>query len=253
MSECPTIEVSGVEYSLGCLEREAPTGAMPCLADRVEIIPRDKWEPRDLSNFVPSVLDQGSHGACVGFGATQGAKVLRRIAGLPDKDLSPWDLYRMICGGRDAGANIHSALSVLAKRGVATLDLVPSFTLSSRDTPDTKASAARNTIDEWFDCPDRASIATAIQIGYPVAFGVTVTTSWTPDGDGWIRPGGAARGGHCILGVGLVYRSSRWGVKFVNSWRDTWGIKGFGIYPIDLISDSYADAWAGRTMAYARS
>ena len=247
-----TYQVNGVEYGLGCLPRTAPLGALPSLADAITLIPRDQWRPRnDMPRLVPSVLNQGSHGACVAFGCTQGVKVLRRIAGLPDVDLSSWDLYRRICGGRDAGASISDGLAALRDEGVATLQFCPSFTLSSKKLPEWKADAEKHKIQEWFDCPTREAIATALQLGFVVPFGVPVTSSWEPGPDGWLSPRGGVRGGHCILGLGFASKDGRWGVPFVNSWTEGWGIKGWAIYPLDLIDNDYADAWAGRAVGYS--
>jgi hypothetical protein len=249
-----TYQHNGVEYGLGCLPRTAPLGALPCLADAIKIIPRDQWRPRnDMPRLVPSVLNQGSHGACVAFGCTQGVKVLRRIAGLPDVDLSPWDLYRRICGGRDAGASISDGLARLRDEGVCTTALCPSFTLSGRKTPEWAADAGKHRVQEWFDCPTRETIATALQLGFVVPFGVPVTSSWEPGPDGWLNPRGGVRGGHCILGLGFVCKDGRWGVPFVNSWTEGWGIKGWAIYPLDLIDNDYADAWAGRAATYSNA
>jgi hypothetical protein len=240
------------EYALGCLPRKVDVGeVVKCLADVLPIIPKAQWKPVSAVHLVPSVLNQGSHGACVGFGCTQGVKVLRRGMILPDADLSAWDLYRRICGGRDAGANISDGLVALRDEGVATLTTCPSFTLSRSKSVEWKADAERHKIEEWFDCPTREAIATALQKGFVVPFGVPVTSSWEPDSDGWINPRGGTRGGHCILGLGFAEKNGKWGIPFVNSWDDDWGIKGFAIYPLDLIDNEYADAWAGRTATYS--
>lgn len=236
------------EYALGCLPRTAEIGEVATLmAEAIPIIAKADWKPVSARHLVQSVLNQGNHGACVGFGCTQGVKVLRRGMFQPDADLSSWDLYRRICGGRDAGANISNGLAMLRDEGVATLKTCPAFTLSTARSDAWRADAERHKIQEWYDCPTQASIATALQLGFVVPFGVPVTTSWEPGPDGWLNPRGGERGGHCILGCGLAFKSGQWGIEFVNSWTENWGDKGWGIYPLDLIDNSYADAWAGRT------
>jgi hypothetical protein len=244
--------VNGIEYALGCLERTAPVGAKLLLESAMPLIPKSDWRPVDLHLFTTPAWNQGQHGACVGFGCTRALDTLRNSAAMPHVDLSPWDLYRQINGGRDAGANIHDALTALEKTGVCTLDLCPSYT-NLRRTSEQIASGKLHVIQESFDCPTKDMMATALQLGFPMPFGVSVTTSWEPDKDGWIWPRGSSRGGHCILGAGFIQHPVKkvWGIPFCNSWTAQWGLQGWGIYPLDLISEDYADAWACRLAEFS--
>jgi hypothetical protein len=244
---------NGREYLLACNERTAPVGCEAVLEEKMDLIPESQWKEVDLGDqaaggLIAPAWDQGQHGACVGFGSTRVIDTLRRGANLPEVALSPWDTYRKINGGRDAGASIHDALVALRDQGVCTLDLCPEFTLSQRPTPEQQTSAALHKVTGFVDCPNRASIATAAQRGLPVSFGVMVTSNWTPDGDGWIWPSGRVRGGHCIFLRGMAYHKTKqiWGVRFRNSWTDDWGVNGGdGILPLSTIDDRFADAWAG--------
>lgn len=243
-----TYQVGQTEYALGCNPREAPVGARPLLESAISLIPRSQWKPVDLHHFVSPAWNQGSHGACVGFGGTKAIDTLRRGMGLPESALSPWDLYRQINGGRDAGANIHDALTALETNGVCTLALCPSYT-NAKATAEVSVSRKLHVIAESFDCPNQDMMATALQLGFAMPFGVPVTSSWEPDKDGWLNPRGGVRGGHCIMGCGFAKHPTKpgvFGVPFCNSWDLNWGIQGWGIYPLDLISPSYADAWACR-------
>jgi hypothetical protein len=250
------IEHNGREYALGCLDRPKETTLPLFETAGVPLIPRSQWKPVDLKMRVAKALNQGSHGACVGFGCTKSVLALRRCMFLPDHDLSPWDLYRLINGGRDAGANIHDALVALQKQGVCDLTLCPSYTSNTRRTAEQTASGALHTIKAAFDCPTHEDMATALQLGYPMPFGVSVTTRWTPGSDGWLWPSGSVRGGHCILGMGFAKHPTKadtWGIPFSNSWDEDWGIGGWGIYPLELINEGYADSWACELAEYSKT
>ena len=164
----------GQEFALGCMPRSAAVGSVrPCLAEAMTLIPKDKWEPCDFSDLVPPVPSQGSHGSCVGHQCTDAVQTARVIAGMPSVALSPWDLYSQICGGRDGGANIHDALSVLQGRGVSTLAACPDYTLHAKDAA-RDADAKKHQTTESFDCPDRPSIATAVQLRFPTPRGIRI-------------------------------------------------------------------------------
>jgi hypothetical protein len=242
--------VNGREYMLACLDRQAPIGAAPLFVDSFELIPKADWKPSDLRHLVSLAWSQGLHGACVSFGCEKADDTLRRAGHQVEIKRSPWDLYRRINGGHDAGANIHDALTVMRDEGVCNLELCPQFTLDQTRTAAQAANASLHKLLEFSDCPDRVSIATALQRGFPVPFGVTVTTSWTPDSDGWIWPRGSSRGGHCVMGFGFAFHVVKkvWGIPFCNSWDTDWGVNGWGIYPLDLVDDNYADAWAARVV-----
>lgn len=256
-----TIEISGQEFALGCLERTAPVGSVrPCLEESIAILPQDKWEPCDFSAVVPSVGLQGNHGACVAFQGLGALAAARAIAGLADVGLSAWNLYAQICGGRDAGASIHDALTAMHDVGVCKLTRSPAFTLHADSAGDGwKAEATRFRITESFDCPNRASIATALQLHFPVPLGIQVYSNFTQleqiNGHPCVpSPRGRLRGGHCVLGCGLDYIGSLWRVKIdTKSWGLDFGDQGCAWYPLDWISDSYADAWCVRSVTYSES
>ena len=256
-----TIEVNGQELALGCLDRTAAIGSVrPCLDEAIQILPKDKWEPVDFSALVPSVGLQGEHGACVGFQCLGALAAQRKISNLADVELSAWNLYAQICGGRDQGASIHEGLQALHDVGVCTLKACPGFTLNP-DSAGTgwKAEAARFRITESFDCPDRASIATAVQLRFPTPLGISVYSNFTSleQVGGYLcvpKPRGRLRGGHCVLACGLAYIGEAWRLKLdTKSWGEDFGDKGCAWYCLDWLSDSYADAWSVRSVTFTEN
>jgi hypothetical protein len=253
-----TIVVNDQEFALGCFDRTAAVGSLrPCLEEAISILPQAQWEPCDFSDLIPDPGLQGKHGACVGFQSTDAVLTGRKIAGLGDVGLSPWNLYAQICGGRDSGANIGDALTALHTTGVCKLATCPSFTLAAGSG--WEAEAARYKVEESFDCPNRVSIATAVQCRFPTPLGISVYGNFTEletvGGKLCVpKPRGRLRGGHCVLGCGLEYLGGIWRVKIATkSWGLDFGDQGCAWYALDWISDSYADAWAVRSVTYTEN
>ena len=89
------------------------------------VIPRNEWQPVDLSAFVSPIKDQNGIGACNAFATINCLEACRRGRGLPDVTLSPGDLYSRINGGRDNGSLPEDALKTALLVGVATAATVP--------------------------------------------------------------------------------------------------------------------------------
>jgi len=254
------IEHAGQQFALGCQERTAPVGSVrPCLEGAITLLPVDRWEPCDFSSLLPDPGLQGSHGACVGFQATNALETARVIAGLANVSLSPWALYAQICGGRDAGANIGNSLAALHAHGTCKLATCPNFTLKPPSGAAWQSESARYRVDESFDCPDRASIATAVQCRFPTPFGLQVYSNFTAleENQGRLcvpKPAGRLRGGHCVLACGLDYFSGQWWLNFATkSWGLAFGKNGCAYYPLNLVSDDYADAYCVRSALYSEN
>jgi hypothetical protein len=249
------LEHNGQQLALGCHDRTAAVGSLrPCLEEAIVILAQASWEPCDFSELVPNPGLQGKHGACVGFQSVDAVLAARKIAGLADVGLSPWNLYAQICGGRDGGANIGDALTALHTTGVCTLATCPTFTLQAGSG--WQAEAARYKVEESFDCPNRASIATAIQCRFPTPLGISVYGNFTEletiAGKPCVpAPRGRLRGGHCVLGCGLAYIGNVWRLKIATkSWGLNFGDQGCAWYALDWLDDSYADAWAVRSVTF---
>jgi len=72
-----------------------------------------------------------------------------------------------------------------------------------------------------------ADVMRALHVYDVMLCAFTITSGWfKAGGDGWVIRGGAAAGGHAVLGVG--YSIPQDFFSFQNSWADTWGNRGFG-------------------------
>src|SRR3954452_14615102 len=69
------------------------------------IIPRNKWEPFIEKRVNVPILDQASHGQCVGYAAAAGLMLSRDELGMDFELLSGSFIYSQINGGRDAGSD----------------------------------------------------------------------------------------------------------------------------------------------------
>lgn len=247
------IDIAGRPRPLGCLPRTAAPGSLWPLFDQrpgARLIPREQWQPVDLSHLVPQILDQDGQGACNAFASVQALMVLRAQAGLEHVELSAGNLYGRINGGRDQGSMLADAIRALEVEGVCTAATVPQLAWRPATWPSTwREEARRFRVLEAWDCPSFDHLASAIQFGFAVNLGVLVGSNFETDSDGWVPDRRGGGGGHAMCGVGLAKhpRSGRWGIKVANSWGEGWGQGGFGILPESYFASSpWTDGWAVR-------
>lgn len=166
-----------------------------------------------------SMLDQGSMGACVGFGNGGGAGTNSPWAEGNDRisnkycvsiyydaqrtDGQPGGEYPFAYP-RYAGTTVEAGVGVMLRRGWA------------------EKAAWATSFDE---------VALGISNLGPAICGLNwYAGMMTPDKDGYIHPTGAWQGGHCIEAVAIVVNN--WErldgyVVFAQSWGDGWGDKGY--------------------------
>ena len=198
---------------------------------KVREVTREKW-----SGNVYNLEVEGDHSYvaegigvhnCVANGATAALRKARFLAGMSDVRLAPGNLYSQINGGQDQGAVISDSLTALQQTGVIT-----SATLGSDEKPfytrqqpsGWKKEAARFRIEEAYHCANFDDMATALQLGYVVVYGIQVGNnfnSFTADGVAGISSG---PGNHCMCSEGLhKLPSGEWALDNVNSWGAAWG------------------------------
>lgn len=168
---------------------------------------RGATKPRSYTWRVPVSLDQGSEGACVGFGWAH------ELAARP--------------------VVVHGVTNTLALHlydRAKQLDEWP-----GEDYDGTSVLAGAKTVEEagfmdeyrWaFGLEDLR-----LAIGYhgPAVLGINwYDGMFTPDGDGRIRPTGNLAGGHCILAYAVSERLKL--VKLWNSWGPKWWAGGSWCY-----------------------
>jgi hypothetical protein len=222
----------------------------------IEVPPR-----RDLDEYrrysVP-ILDQGTEGACTGFGLAAVANyLLRRRALQPDvTPASARMLYEMARrydeweGEGYEGSSARGAMKGWHKHGVCAEDLwsYEAGVTGGGLSPERVADAARRPLGAYYrvDHQDLVSMHVAlneVEIVYATA---VVHEHWEqPARDGLIRSrtrDTKTLGGHAFAIVGYDER----GFWVQNSWGDDWGLDGFGLLTYEDWLSSASDVWVAR-------
>lgn len=251
--ELPTIipAQDGTPRVLACLAPRADFGGLPKFAAAIRILPRDQWRDVDLSPFLHATWDQGQHGSCVGHGSATAFHLAYRVAGgtVPEGGFSPTSLYALINGGRDRGAIVSDAMTALVQHGLALMSEVPESIIYEGQIPaSAKATRKRFRVQDAFHCDSFDAIASALQLGFPVSFGILLPGRFNNlDAQGVCGLGGRSLGGHCMAAYGMKQLpSGKWAVRVRNSWGTRWGIAGNCLLVEEHFSEAYLDAFAIR-------
>lgn len=158
--------------------------------------------PRGRGWYVPTVLDQGYEGACVGFAWSH------ELAAIPVKaqvsDTTARLIYHAAQLVDEWDGESYDGTSVLAgAKVVSTLGHMGAYRWAF-------------TFDELLG---------ALSYEGPVVLGINwYEQMFYPDRDGWVVPDGQVAGGHAILAYGLSV--SNRSVQLHNSWGSGWGRAG---------------------------
>ena len=192
--------------------------------------------------YLSPVRDQGSKGACVGFGSVVGMKNSQEGWGsgvivngeeiMVNPDLSPLFLYQL-CKKIDGipnqdGTYLRIAMKILQSTGVCHEKCCKYATRGSvTPCPDWKEQADQYKISTYAKVPaDFDAVKEAIFNFGGVVAGLYTNLSWSRTQSGIINYLGKnkRRGGHCIFFTGwnCTY------LKFKNSWGAGWGDGGYG-------------------------
>jgi hypothetical protein len=152
-------------------------------------------------------LDQGTEGACVGFGMTHS------LACPPDEDYSVTDEYAR-------------AVYNLAR----TLDSEPGEDYEGTSVlGGAKALRHLGRISEYRWCFSLEDVLWTISWKGPVVIGVNwYEGMWDTDALGLVAPTGSIVGGHCVCLHGVHVADQL--VRFRNSWGEGWGRRGDGFF-----------------------
>lgn len=207
----------------------------------------------DLTAWRGPIKDQGSLGACTGFGASSCQEFLikkyGKIADGADAPVfSPLFVYykeREREGDiySDSGAQIRTAAEVLIQDGICFESEDPYQPFKFMDAP-TEAQilqAAKWRGGAYHRLLDIGDMRGCIASGYPFLLGFTVYEGFEDLGsDGLMKmpkPKERALGGHCVL-AGLGYDDSKGTITCQNSWGLGWGRGGMFDMPYEFISNS---------------
>lgn len=191
----------------------------------IPIIGRDKWPSMiamrestksNISDLllqagIPS-LNQQQTNYCWCNAVTGCVQTTRAIMGLPYAPLSPASVAAPVTGYRNEGGYGLEALQYIIANGVCSTDLWPANAIDKQYMTDAaKANAALHKVTEWYELPSRGfdALATCLLLGFPVAIGL----NW------W---------SHEVMACDLIsLGNGAFGVRFRNSWGDSYGSQGF--------------------------
>lgn len=212
------------------------------VSEYVEIKRRDVFDPNLY------VIDQKSHGSCVGFAAAGALMKCRALSGQKHERLSGAYVYSFINGGQDQGASIGDALGVLINKGTCLETEVPWNKIYPRDIPSSAAETAKRfRLEEGYVVKTFEEACSAIQLGFTLEFAVMVGNNFDRlDSEGVI---GFDRGpgNHAVHAFGMV-KSDKWGwlLDCGNSWSTGWGDNGMFRVSKQHWDGVYQDAFALR-------
>lgn len=238
---------------VGTLNRdyvESPVGTLP-FANQFPgpVIPRSDWsamirEREERGQTLQQVMrvggvkvkDQGRTNYCWAFAPVSALEINRALMGLPYVELSPTSVAARIKNFRNVGGFGSQALQELATRGVNAASQWPVNAIDKRyDTQQSRVQANSFRQTEWWDLQPKNldELMTCLLLGLPVP----VVYMW------W---------GHQVLAVDPVeVEPGSYGVRILNSWRESWGDKGFAIIRGNrmLPDEAYAPRAALPTLA----
>jgi hypothetical protein len=160
-------------------------------------------QPRSYTWRVGVNLDQGSEGACVGFGWAH--ELAARPVVVPEiTNNLGFDLYREAQELDQWPGNDYDGTSVIAGA---------------------KAVQRRGHLTEYRWAFTEPELALAVGYKGPVVLGLNwYSGMFNPDRDGYIHPTGRLEGGHCILTYSINVRLGYY--RLHNSWGPHWGALG---------------------------
>ena len=201
------------------------------------------------------ILDQGSEGACTGFGLSTVAHylLLRRAGDADPLRVSSRMLYEMAKrydewpGESYSGSSARGAMKGWHKHGVCSEDLWPYDPVKPdrRFTTKRAGDAVNRPLGAYYRVNHKDLIAmhSAIaEVGILYATGM-VHTGWNQlDAEGIIPFPGDQLGGHAFAIVAYDDR----GFWIQNSWGPTWGNAGFALITYDDWLANGTDVWVAR-------
>lgn len=251
--ELPYIEFEGERQYCGVLP---PTdyGNLPKFGPTFGTVPRSEW--RELAPDWPlPMTNQSPQGSCTGHGTMNAFTLLWLQTGQPFVEFSPTFLYALNNGNVDRGAQIAACVRTLQDTGICLASECPEHQIWRSRIPPSAFETAKNyrLLDAWhLETID--DFITAVQLGFPVVFGMYVGTNLgNLDADGCV-PARASwgGGGHCMATDGrFKIVGGRVLVGITNSWGPRFGREGHAFLdPYVNLDPRDMDAYALRGCSY---
>lgn len=200
-------------------------------APGVSIMDPSQWRDTDLGIGRLPVWYQVQNG-CVGHGGGSAFWLAFLLAGgtVPDGGFSPTDLYAQVNHGIDQGAYVSESMTALMRNGIGLMADVPeSVYFESQIPASARAKRSRFRVSDAYHTGTFEAIGTALQLGYPVSFGISLPWGYEAVGPDGIMPRTALRPdrGHCMCAYGTTrLRSGEPAIRVRNSWGTRWGNRG---------------------------
>jgi hypothetical protein len=199
------------------------------------------------------ILDQGSEGACTGFGLATVAHYLLRThrVGRDATVVSPYMFYDLArrydewAGDAYEGSSCRGAMKGWQKHGVCAQPLWPKSQPGAVLDHGRVENAAKRPLGAYFRVNHSSLVAmhAAITESGVLYASSTVHAGWQSAGkDGMIVPSDQVIGGHAFAIV--AYDADGFWIQ--NSWGVTWGKQGFGHVTYDDWLKNGTDVWVAR-------
>lgn len=226
----PSAHAAGEDRILACQPPRLVMAAPP-LSATFPPLPRDQWREVDLGTWNPPQRDQDGFSECVGEGSATALTVAWAQAGYPPQVFSAGFIYSLINGGRDEGAVVSDAATVLLSTGCCLVSEVPDHTIDRRRIPQTAyQTASRYKVARLHHCGSFDEMGTALSLQMPVVGGYLLGQNFMN-----LRKGNAVApvpdrvvGGHCMAALRLRKGpGGDWQLGHFNSWTAQWGDDGW--------------------------
>ena len=209
-----------------------------------------KIELKDYKNWQVPILDQGTEGACTGFGlATMVHYLMRKRKVVPDTTtISPHMLYQLAKrydewpGDNYEGSSARGAMKGWHKHGVCADSI---WKKEKRLAPNASTDAATRPLGAYFRVNHRDLVAmhsAIVEVGILYA-SATVHAGWdNVKADGIIKMQDQILGGHAFAIVAF----DEHGFWIQNSWGQKWGNEGLARISYDDWLANGSDVWVAR-------
>lgn len=223
-------------------------------APNAKLIDPSDWEDIDLGIDAIPVKFQEQSG-CVGQGSHVGFWLAAIAAGItiPPDGFSPTSLYAMVNHGVDKGAIVSEAMQACIDYGFATGDQVPESEYFEWQLSDeAKETRKRYRVADAYHCSFFEAIGSALQLRYPVVFGLSLPYGYQSVGANGVMPIAPPDplAGHCMCAYGTTKnpRNGRPLIKARTSWGSGYGNRGNIVFDASHFQ-RYCDAFAIRADA----
>jgi len=165
---------------------------------------------------------------CLPHAWTTAMMLARAVSGAGFTKLSPWFLYSLINGGRDAGSNAGDAYQALTTTGICPDALVPYATIRPAGyNADAKTAAARFKIQTAYQIQGFEQAVIAAALGYGITFDLHAGMGFDVDSSGICAYCYGLGNNHEVF-AGEQYALIN-GKPYIggrNSWGTQWGVQG---------------------------